>query len=162
MTKISFLELIIRGIPESLIFFLAAHAFSKNAIKVKKYLLSSILFTVIVYFVRLLPIHNGIVFILNLLVLISLSVYINRFAIIEAIKASILVMLVMFICEGMNVFVLQFVLNKDLEVIFEDRMLKILYSAPSILVFGVIALVFYIRLQKRNGLKSNYYGEVNK
>ena len=162
MTKISFLELIIRGIPESLIFFLAAHAFSKTAIKMKKYLLSSALLATIAYLIRFFPVNAGVVFILNLLVLIALTVYINKFAIIVAIKASVLAFLVMFVCEGINIFVLQYLMKIELESIFKNPILKILYSAPSILVFGVIALSYYIRLLKRDELTCNNYGEVNR
>ena len=44
MIRITFEEFILRAIPEELIFILAAYAFSKKAIEIKKYLFSSILF----------------------------------------------------------------------------------------------------------------------
>lgn len=161
MTRITFLEFIVRGIPEGLIFFLAAHAFSKNMINVKRYLLSSALFSIIVYLIRFLPINNGL-FILNLFVLILLLVYVNRFYIIEAIKAAIIAMFVGFISEGINVYFVEYVLNKDLTEVFNHRNLKILYTSPSLLIFGCVAMVCYIRLSRRKELKIISYGESNK
>lgn len=161
MLKVSFLEVIIRGIPESLIFFLAAYAYTKSKIKLDKYLISVILQSVIVYIVRFLPIQNGAYVILNLGLFITILIIINKFEIIQAIKAGIIIMLCEFICEGVNVFFLQFILKKDLNPLFKDPILRILYSSPSIIFFGVIVIAYYIRLLKRKELKDISYGKVN-
>lgn len=153
MLKVSFLEVIIRGIPESLIFFLAAYAYTKNKIKLDKYLISVMLQSVIVYIIRFLPIQNGAYVILNLGLFTTILIIINKFEIIQAIKAGIIIMLCEFICEGVNVFFLQFILKKDLNSLFKDPILRILYSSPSIIFFGVIVIAYYIRLLKRKELK---------
>lgn len=153
MLDVSFLEFIVRGIPEGLLFMLATYTFSKKIIGVKRYLLSGILFAVIVYLIRFLPIQNGAGFILNLFVLIVLTVIINKIDIIRAIKAGILALLLGFICEGVNVFILQFILKKDLNDIFKNSTFKILYTSPSMLIFGVIIITYHIRLWKRKELK---------
>lgn len=161
MLKVSFLEVIIRGIPENLIFFLAAYAYAKNKIKLDKYLISVMLQSVIVYIIRFLPIQNGAYVILNLGLLITILITINKFEVIQAIKAGIITMLCEFICEGMNVFFLQFILKKDLNPLFNDPILRILYSSPSIILFGIVVIAYYIRLLKRKELKDISYGKVN-
>lgn len=153
MLKISFLELIMRGIPEGLLFFLAVYAFSKNFIEVKKYLFSSILYSFMVYLIRFLPIQNGADYILNLSVLIVLTVFVNKFPIIRSIKIGIIIMLIEFICEGINVFFIQSIFKKNWNVIFKDDVLKLIYSSPSLLLFGCIVIVYYIVLWKRKELK---------
>lgn len=153
MLKVSFLEFIIRGIPEGLIFFLAAYAFTKNKIQLKRYLISAILLAVIVYLIRLLPIRNGADFMLNLIVLITLAAFVNEFPIIKSIKSGIVIMLLEFICEAINIFFIQFILKKNLNVIYKNPMLKILYGIPSLLIFGCIVIVYYIILLKRKELK---------
>lgn len=153
MLKISFLEFIIRGIPEGLLFFLAVYAFSKNFIEVKKYLFSSILYSFMVYLIRFLPIQNGADYILNLSVLIVLTVFVNKFPIIRSIKIGIIIMLIEFICEGINVFFIQSIFKKNWNVIFKDDVLKLIYSSPSLLLFGCIVIVYYIVLWKRKELK---------
>lgn len=161
MLKVSFLEFIMRGIPEGLLLFLAAYAFTKNKIQLKKYLVSAISLSVSVYLIRFLPIQNGADSMLNLIVFIALTVFVNGFPIVQSIKVGIVIMLLEFICEGINVFVIQFILKKDLNLLFKDPMLKIMYNIPSLLIFGCIVIMYYIRLWKRKELKYNLYGKIN-
>lgn len=159
MLKVSFLELILRGIPEGLLFFLGIYALTKKAVKLDRYLLSSLLFSTGVYVIRFLPINHQADSILNLIMLIVLAAGINKFEIIETIKASIITMLIGFVCEGVNVFIIQFVMKKDLNMILNDPVLKVLYSSPSLLIFGCIVAAYYIRLWKRKELKYISYGK---
>lgn len=162
MLKLSFLELIIRGIPEDLVFFLAVYTFTKSKVHKKRYLSSVIIQSIIVYLIRFLPIQNGADSILNLILLIMLSVIVIKIEIIQAIKAGIIIMLCEFISEGINVFFVQFILKKDLNSIFKDPMLKILYSYPSLLIFACCVIIYYLILRKRKELKNISYGKVNK
>jgi hypothetical protein len=162
MLRISILEFIIRGIPEGFLFIFAACVFSKNAIHMKRYLISSILFSVIVYLIRFLPIQNGADTILNLILLITLTVIINKVDIIKAIKASIIALLLGFISEGVNICILQFVLKKDLNQIFNNPTMKIFYGIPSTFIFACIIIIYYFILSKRKELKYDSYGEVDK
>ena len=100
--------------------------------------------------------------ILNLIVFIAVTVIVNKIEIIQAIKASILATIFEFICEGINVFILQFIMKKDLNSLFSDPMRKIVYSSPSILFFGCIVILYYIILLKRKELKDITYGKTNK
>jgi len=154
MLNVSFLEFLFRGIPEGLLLYLAAYAFTKNKIQLKRYLLACLLQSVIVYLMRFLPIRNGTDSILNLIILITIAVIINKFEIVQAIKSGIIIILLEFTCEAINVFFLQFILKKDLNSLFSNPMLKILYSSPSLLLFGCIAIGYYTRLWKRNELKN--------
>lgn len=148
MIKISFLEFLIRGIPEGLIFFLAVHAFSKKTIEIDKYLFSSMVYWINVYLIKFLTIQNGTYLILNVIASIIIVITINKIDIIEAIKSCISSTILLLGCEGINVFVIQFILRKDINEIFEQRMLKITYLSPSLVVFGCIAMYSYIRFIK--------------
>lgn len=161
MLRVTFLEFMVRGIPEGFLFMLAAHVFAKNAIQKERYILSSLLDAVLIYLCRFLPIQHGADFILNLFLLIALTVIINRIDIINAIKSGIISILLEFICEGANVFVLQVILKKDLNVIFKDPVQKLIYSGPSLLFFGCIVITYYMTLRKRKELKMISYGKVN-
>lgn len=149
----TFLEFLIRGIPEGLIFFLAVYSFSQKIIQIDRYLFSSILYSISIYLIKFLPVKNGTDLILNLIVLIAITVTINRIDIIQSIRSCIIIMVSELICEGINIFVIQFILNKDVNEIFQNRMLKLMYSSPSLLVFGCIAMFSYIKLIKRKELK---------
>jgi hypothetical protein len=149
LLKATFLEFLIRGIPEGLLFVLAAYTFSKTHIDKKRYLLSSMLLAIIVYLVRLLPIQLGAVTILNIIVLICLSVFINRLEVLKAIRSGIIIMILGFICEGINLFIIQFILKENMEEIFNNPTLKVLYGMPSVLIFGCIVIFFYLKLIKK-------------
>ncbi|HEY5524347.1 MAG TPA: hypothetical protein VIK26_03305 [Clostridium sp.] len=153
MINVSFLEFIIRGIPEGLIFFMAAHAITKNIIQVKRYLFSSLLCSVMIYLIKLLPINNGAGFILNLIIFMALAVIINKFDIIQSIKAGIIIILIEFISEGVNIFVIQFILKKDWNYILSEPIRKLMYFSPSLLVVGCLVIAYYIILFKRKELK---------
>lgn len=148
MIKISFLEFLIRGIPEGLVFFLAVHAFAKKTIEIDKYLFSSMVYWINVYLIKFLTIQNGTYLILNVIVSIIIVITINKIEIIEAIKSCISSTILLLGCEGMNVFLIQFILRKDINEVFEQRMLKIMYLSPSLVIFGCIAMYSYIRFIK--------------
>lgn len=153
MLKVSLLEFIIRGIPEGLILFLAIYAFTKNKIQLNRYLISSIVLSICVYFIKMLPIQKGIDSILNLIVLIVLSVYINNLHVVTAIKISIFIMILEFICEGINIFAIQLIFPEKLNLIFQNKILGTVYTIPSLIIFGFIVVWFYVRLYKRKELK---------
>lgn len=153
MIQISFLEFLIRGIPEGLLFFLALYAFSKKTIDIERYLFSSIVYSISIYIIKFLPVKNGTELILNLMVFISITIFLDKIDIIQSIKSCITIMLLEFICEGINVLAIQFILRKDVNEILKNRMLKILYSSPSLVVFGCIAIFSYIKLVKGKELE---------
>ena len=71
MLKISFIQLILRGIPEATVFFLAVFAFTKNRTSNKKICLCCAIVVLVIYVLRFLPIQNGVDYILNLIILIT-------------------------------------------------------------------------------------------
>ena len=135
------------------IFFLAFYAFTKNKVQPKLCFISAIIQAIVVFSIRFLPIDTKVDNILNLILLITLAVFINRIEVIKAIKAGIVIMILELLCEGLNVFILQVLMKKDTSVLFADPMSKILYSSPSILIFGCIVIAYYFVLLKKNKLK---------
>jgi hypothetical protein len=153
MLQVSWLEFIVRGIPEEFLFVLAVHVFSKTRIDIKKYLLSGSLFWIIVCLIRLLPIQYGINTILNLIALIVLVSFINNIDIIKSIRSGIIVIILGFISEGINAAFIQFVLKKDLNIIFNNPTLKTLYGLPSLIFLVIFVIVYYFILSRRKVLK---------
>lgn len=153
MLKISLFEFIVRGIPEEFLFVLAVHAFSKTGINLKKYLLSGTLFWVLSYLIRSLPIEYGINTILCLIALIILVTFINKIDISKAIRAGLIMVILEFVFEGINIYILQFVLNKNIGILFSDPIKKTLYGLPSVILFGIFVITYYRILSKRKELK---------
>jgi len=160
MLKLTLLDCFARGLPEAFLFILAAYAFSKNALNLRRYLLSSVLLVVMGYCIRLLPIQYGLNTILSTIGLIILIIKINKIDIIKAITSSIAIVILELICEAINVLIIQYVFKADMNFVFNDPTLKILYGIPSLLIFGCIIAIYYFILLKRKELKSFTDGEV--
>lgn len=149
MLKLSILEFFIRVIPESFLIIFAVYTFSKTAIEVKKYFLSSIILAIMTFMIRSLPIHYGIHTILCIIVIILLICNINKIDIIKSIQAVIITIILQFICEGINVFMIQNIFKLDINYVFNEPVLKLLYGIPSLVIFACIPILYYVKLSKR-------------
>lgn len=153
MLKVTFLELLVRGLPEAFIMILATYTLANKKVEKKEYLTSSLIMALVMYLVRMLPINYGVHTILNIFVLIFLTFNVNKIDLIVSIKSSILILMILFICEGLNVGLIQFVLHKDLKVIFSDPISKMISGIPSTIVFFAIVIIYYIISLKKGKLK---------
>lgn len=153
MLRLTPMEFFVRGLPEAFLFIIAAYTFSKRIINIKEYIISSILYAFITYMVRFLPIHYGVHTIINVFVLIIITVNINKIDLISSIRSAITTVILQFICEGINVFIIQYIFHIDINYVFNDPVLKTLYGIPSIIVFACAAITYYTRLLRRKELK---------
>ena len=147
MLKLQPIEFILRAIPESFLVIFAIYIFSKTVIDKKKYFVTSIVFSVIIYIIRELPINYGVHMILSLLFLLFIIVSYNKIDAIDGIKSIIFVYLIQLISEAINVFILN-LMNLDLEALFRNGIYKAILGIPSLVITGIIILMFYI-LNKR-------------
>lgn len=152
MLKVSVFELFARLIPEALIFMFAIYTFSKVRVEKKKYLIASSMLGISVFFVRLLPINYGVHTILNIIMVTVIANSINKINMIKAIKASIIITVLLFIIEAISVIILNSIFREQLQVIFSNPTLKIIFGLPSLIFFGIIVGGYYIYLNKRNKL----------
>ena len=161
MLKLTMIEFFLRAIPEEFLLIFAIHAFSKTSINMKKYMTSSILLVITIYLIRLLPIQFGIHTILGLIVCIILTVNINKIGIIKSIQASIITMILEFICEGINIFIIEYVFKADVSYVLSEPSLKILSGIPSLIIFATIVFIYYFRLLRKKELKEVSNGEIS-
>jgi hypothetical protein len=154
MLKLSAFEFIFRTLPEAFLFILAGYSFSKTKINVIRYIISSILYAVAIYFIRFLPINYGIHTILGIICMNILICYVNKIDIILAIKSSIVATIVLFLLEGLNMLILNFLFKEQLEMIMYNSKLKTLFGLPSLIFYAVVVINYYIYLRKRNKLKN--------
>lgn len=152
MLKLTTIEIIFRAIPEGFLYMLGFYAFSKTRVNLKRYIISSILGGGLIGVVRALPISYGIHTILLIILLAGLCTFINKINTIKAIQAGILVFVSMFICEAINVLLIYSVFAKNMEYIFSDPKLKIIYGIPSLVIMGTCLGIYYRRLLKRKEL----------
>jgi hypothetical protein len=149
--KISIVELFFRMIPESFLFIYATYVFSKKAIALRSFILSSILLGISTYVIRLLPIHSGINNILSMAVFIVLSAKVNRIDLVKSIQVVFMSIILGFICEGINVLLIKYVFMQDINFIFNDPKLKMFYGIPSLLLYSLILfmVIFFYKMQSK-------------
>lgn len=150
MIRLTISELFIRGIPEAFLFIFAMYAFSKTPINIKRLLLSVIVLAAIGFFIRYLPIHYGAHTILNFFAFIILSYNINKIDLVKAIKAGAISMFLQSLCELINIGIIQFLFKQDMDYILSVPKLKTLYGAPSMIIFGIVVISYYIIIKKRS------------
>ena len=153
MLKVTLFETLVRGIPEALTMMLAMYAFANKKLEKKEYLISSLILVLVVYLIRLLPINYGIHTILNIFVLIFLIFNINKIDLIASIRASILILMILFICEGLNVWFIKYVLHKNLNESFKIPLDRVILGIPSTIIFATIVILYYLIASKKGKLR---------
>lgn len=143
MLRISLIEFILRTIPEAFLVVWAVYLLNYKRINTKRYIVSSIFIAISIYLVRQLPINYGVHTVINIIIYILIVVLINKISIIKAISSVLKIMITISTCEWINIVVLDKLMKLDLKMIFNDPLRKMLYSAPSIMMFGVSILLFY-------------------
>ncbi|MEG1002341.1 MAG: hypothetical protein RSF37_02990 [Clostridium sp.] len=150
MLHLSFLELIFRAIPESFALILGVYLFSNITLKPGKYIISSLLFAASTYVVRFLPISYGMNTIISIIVLIVICIYISELNLLQAVAGGIFSIVLLFICEGLNMFILQSAYGDKLINIFKNPVCKVISGLPSLVAFLIILSIYKLIINRRN------------
>jgi len=153
MLRLTAFEFIVRSIPEAFVYIFACYAVSNNKLNIKRYIISSMLFAICVYFIRMLPINYGVHTILSIITQTIILISISKIDIVLAIKSSIITTIFLFIMELLNLLALNLIFKEQLEAIMLNPILKTIYGLPSLVCFGVVVLCYYYHLRKKEKFK---------
>lgn len=154
MLALTSFELIGRTIPEAFIFIFATYVFSNTKLDAKRYIISSVLLGICIYFVRKLPINYGVHTILNIIIQSSIITAISKIAIVKVIRSAIISALSLFILEAFNILILSLIFKEQLQELMLNPTSKIIYGSPSLICFVVI-IVSYYHVNKRGKIKND-------
>lgn len=154
MNRVPFIEVFLLGLPESYLFLLMCSAFSRKKINYKTYVLFSIIFSLIIYLARLLPVQFGINTILTIGFMILYNVKIIKINVLKSIQATILSFMLRFISEFLNIALIKFVIHEDLNKIFGNSLLKAVYTLPSLFIFALFIFILDKVLERRTKTKT--------
>ena len=154
MLKLTVVEFLLRSVPEALLFVWASYLLSKTKIEFIRYFSSSIIFAIMVYLIRLLPIDFGIHVILNIFVFLILNIKVNRLKVIKAIPISIGMFIIEAVCESLNMMLLTNILHYDLSFIHKNYIIKLVCFSPSLILFIIISLMLNFII--------NFFNKTNK
>ena len=149
MFQISLIELIGRTIPEGLLFVWAFYTLSQTKIQLNRYFLSVLIMVILSQGSKLLPIHSEVHTLLILVGLIITNVLINKINTIKSILVTLSTTIIEFICEIINLLLIQYLFKVDTEYIFSNSKLKVLYGLPSLILFVFFIILIKLLINKR-------------
>ncbi|HDK7145847.1 TPA: hypothetical protein PTV30_001914 [Clostridium botulinum] len=141
MLKIGIVELMIRTLPECFLIIFVIQVFSND--KINKYVLSSALLSIIMYFIRLLPIHYGVHTILNIIAIILICTFINEVTPIKSITYSLILMSLLALSEALNLYFIYKIFGEDIANTLKDPLKKCIYLMPSMIILVIIILSIF-------------------
>ncbi|MGO5092881.1 hypothetical protein [Clostridium tepidum] len=148
MLKIGVIELLIRLTPESFLLIFIIQAFSDSKINKNKYILSSLLLTLTIYSVRLLPIHYGVHTVLNIIAIVLICTFINKVTPIKAISCSLILSIFLALSEALNLFFIYKIFGENVVEIFENPLKKSITGMPSMIIL-TITVLFIFKIKNR-------------
>ncbi|AYE35094.1 hypothetical protein [Clostridium septicum] len=154
MLKLSPIELFFRAIPEGFLFILAIYSFSRIKINKKRYVLSSFLYSILVFLVRFLPITYGGHIVINIGIAILIGHLINKIDMLDIIKSVIGIFIIQFSSEGVNLLIIQTFAKSNIEKIVSDPVLKTIYGIPSLVIVAVVITIYYLLMNNKGKLKN--------
>ena len=149
MLKVSLIEFLLRFIPESFLFLLAAYVFSNKKIEKKLYIVSSFAIAISMYLIRLLPIQFGIHSVMGVITVILVAVNINKIPIDKAVSSAVIVMILEGIFETLNLFFLDKILDLNVQAVLIDSISKLVYFMPSLIFLGCTITLYNLIVNKR-------------
>lgn len=141
MLKLSIIEFFLRTLPESFMVILAAYAFCKKRIDIKSIFISTVLFSILTFLIRMLPIHFGVHTIIMFMIYVLLMTFVNNLDVIKCTSSGLISIIVLLASECINVFMITKVLKLDINIIFKDPLNKLLYGIPSLIIFCAIIMI---------------------
>lgn len=147
--SLTILEMILGAVPEGFLLIFACYVLSKTPINKKNWLVSGLTLGVSAYLIRLLPIHFGIHTLLLFMVYNFLSVWINNIDIMKSLSSSLIASIMLMVFEVVSIMVMTEVIHLDIDALFENSFVKVLFGIPHLLLFGAAIFLIY-KIPKRH------------
>lgn len=141
MLRLTLTDLLILGIPESLLVILSVCLFSQKRLTCKHYILSVILYSASGFIVRMLPISFGVHTIINIIVLILICLYMLKISVLKAISYTFITFILVSFCEAVYFTLMTKLLKFDIVLEASNNLMKDLYEFPSLILFAIVILM---------------------
>lgn len=157
MFKLHWIEIFFRGIPESFLILGGICVISEKSLPIKNYIISSILLSICIFFIRRLPVYWGIHTLIVIVLAISFLV-IQGIPLISSSYGTLCMLLILSESEVLNILILN-ILHIKTTLLYVDSIgasiKKCLLGIPSlIMVFLFILAIYYFKNKHINPLKT--------
>lgn len=151
MLSLTLFDYFARTLPEAFILILSINIFCGIKVEKNEYVICSILFSVLEYLVRRLPINYGVHTMINIIVMIVLITSIYKVDILMSIKASMISTILLFVCEALNMMLLNLLPGDSVQNLMANDITKNLSGIPSLIIYLVITWIIYVvKKRKKN------------
>ncbi len=150
MFKLTWIEFFLRTIPEMFILIWGIHVISTKFFDIPQYILSSILISILTFFVRWLPIYFGIHIVINIILITSIMIIIG-IPIIKAMYSTLLMIFILSLSEFLNIIILS-LLNIDTNFEFLQPVTKCVLEAPSLVITSIFIIIMHYLLKTKDPL----------
>lgn len=145
MLGINWIELFLRGIPEMFLVIWGIHIIARKNFNLKKSIILSIIMSIIIFFLRELPIYFGVHTMLTIILTICIMVIIG-IPVTVSIYGTLFVFLILSLSEFLNMALLDlFKINLN----FTNSIKKSLLGIPSLIIMFLIFILMKYILSKR-------------
>lgn len=149
MLRMTAFDALLHGMPELFLFLWGTAMLSHVKVKWGNMLLSTMVATIGLYLIRLLPIQLGVNSFLGVPLMICLSTCINKIPTKKSVSTIILFVAIEFVCEAINLGILKS-LNINIDNSFSNQLQKELYTAPSLILFFLAIITANIVLKMKS------------
>jgi len=151
MLKLTWIEFFLRAIPEAFILIGGVHIVSRKSFDIPKYIFSSIVSSILGFFIRWLPIYFGVHMIINIILIISIMVII-KIPLIKAIYSTLLMFFMLSLSEVLNMVILN-LLNINISMNSLSPVIKCVVTIPSLIFLSLFIIIINYLLKSKEGKK---------
>lgn len=149
MSQHDILLLILRMIPEAFLLIYSIYSFTFTKVDIKKILLSSLVGGIVVYFIRMLPVHFGVHTIISIMLYIILAIKINNIEMFKAIASTLAAIIIIFISDFILLIFYTKILHLSSELLFGETWITAISGIPSLILFYyMVRLITYIKKKR--------------
>ena len=142
-------EYILGYILQGFAYILGIYSFSMKKMNIKKYLMACVIFILVSYTTRLLPINLGIHTILDLICIFVIGTQFLRMPILSTIRSLLIVTILLLFAELFSVFVINGIYGREqIILMMSDSLLKSIIALPSSILFALSMFLSYCFMQK--------------
>lgn len=149
MFKLTCIDFFFRTIPETFILIYGMHIIAQKPVNLYKYILSSLILSILIFFIRKLPIYFGVHTDICIMLTIIIAMFIMNIPLIKNVLGTFLLYFMLSLSETMNMLLLSG-LNIDTDISVLQPITRFIYGIPSLIIFiiSVIILKFLLKNKK--------------
>ncbi len=147
MFKLTYLDFFFRTIPETFILIYGIHIISQKSIDIHKYIPSGLILSILIFFIRELPIYFGVHTEISMVVTMFVMLFID-IPLIENVQSTFLVYFMLSSSEFVNMLILnKMQANTDISIL--EPLVRCLYGIPSLVILSLLIISIKFLLKKR-------------